>query len=303
VLALDIKQLKFLVALDETRHFGQAAARCHISQPTLSMRLRNLEEELDVVLVARSQRYEGFTEAGERVLAWARTLLAAHDGLFAEAAACRGQLVGDLRLGLAPLSSFNPIPYLQHLGRKFPELRFKLSSLTSDQILESLANNQLDLGLCYLEHVNPDYFESFPIVSTSLGLLYDTRHFQLEADDMSWEKIAKLPLGMISNGMHFRKIVDLAFLSRSLNPQPILESDSTHQLLQAIKAGFCCSIMPLNSGLNTHDQHLAFIPLPETDSLNFLGLVMRRTEPRSVVAQKCFAEACTLYAPVSSAGL
>ena len=95
---MDIKQLKFLCALDETRHFGQAAARCHVTQPTLSMRLRSLEEELGLELVRRSQRFEGFTEAGERVLAWARSLLAAQEGLYAEAA-CRGQLVGTLRLG------------------------------------------------------------------------------------------------------------------------------------------------------------------------------------------------------------
>lgn len=61
---MDIKQLKFLIALDQTRHFGQAAALCHITQPTLSMRLRNLEDELDLVLVKRGQRFEGFTEAG-----------------------------------------------------------------------------------------------------------------------------------------------------------------------------------------------------------------------------------------------
>ncbi|RBH53988.1 LysR family transcriptional regulator [Pseudomonas sp. MWU13-2860] len=95
---MDIKQLKFLIALDETRHFGQAAARCHITQPTLSMRLRSLEEELDLQLVNRGQRFEGFTAPGERVLAWARTVLAAYDGLQAEAAACRGNLVGTLRL-------------------------------------------------------------------------------------------------------------------------------------------------------------------------------------------------------------
>ena len=71
---MDIKQLKFLIALDETRHFGQAAARCHITQPTLSMRLRSLEEELDLPLVNRGQRFEGFTAPGERVLAWARTV-------------------------------------------------------------------------------------------------------------------------------------------------------------------------------------------------------------------------------------
>ncbi|MCG2582486.1 MAG: LysR family transcriptional regulator, partial [Marinobacter sp.] len=61
---MDIKQLKFLIALDKTRHFGKAAELCHVTQPTLSMRLRALEDELNLVLVARGQRFEGFTEAG-----------------------------------------------------------------------------------------------------------------------------------------------------------------------------------------------------------------------------------------------
>jgi DNA-binding transcriptional LysR family regulator len=81
---MDIKQLKYLIALDQTRHFGQAAALCHITQPTLSMRIRNLEEELNLVLIQRGQRFEGFTAEGERILAWARALLAAHDGLEAK---------------------------------------------------------------------------------------------------------------------------------------------------------------------------------------------------------------------------
>ncbi|MCF5542623.1 LysR family transcriptional regulator, partial [Pseudomonas syringae] len=126
---MDIKQLKFLIALDETRHFGQAAARCNITQPTLSMRLRNLEEELGLPLVNRGQRFEGFTAPGERVLAWARTVLAAYDGLQAEAAACRGHLVGTLRLGVVPLSSFDPLPLLHRLHQLHPNLRFELSSL------------------------------------------------------------------------------------------------------------------------------------------------------------------------------
>lgn len=65
---MDIKQLKYLIALEQTKHFGQAAALCHITQPTLSMRIRSLEEELDLELIQRSQRFEGFTEAGERIL-------------------------------------------------------------------------------------------------------------------------------------------------------------------------------------------------------------------------------------------
>ncbi|MBW8355712.1 MULTISPECIES: LysR family transcriptional regulator [Pseudomonas] len=293
---MDIKQLKFLIALEQTRHFGQAAARCHITQPTLSMRLRNLEDELDLILVTRGQRFEGFTEAGERVLAWAKTLLAAHDGLFAEAAACRGQLVGNLRLGLVPLSGFNPISYVQKLSASFPELKFSLSSASSDRIIEDIGNNQLDLGVCYLDHVNPNYLDFFEIGETRVGLLYDTRHFHFEGSEMSWEDAAELPLGMLSTGMHYRKSIDLSFRSRGLNPTPILESDSTYQLFQAIHEGFCCSIMPLDSGLDSPIDNLAFIQLPDASVLAPLGLVMRKTEPRSAIAEKCFAEAKKLFA-------
>ena len=174
---MDIKQLKFLVALDETRHFGQAAVRCHVTQPTLSMRLRSLEEELDLPLVNRGQRFEGFTAPGERVLAWARTVLAAYDGLYAEAAACRGNLVGTLRLGVVPLSSFDPLPLLQRLHREHPNLRFELSALSSEQILEQLANNRLDIGVSYLERLDSERFESLSFSEARMGLLYDQRFF------------------------------------------------------------------------------------------------------------------------------
>ncbi|MDE1169367.1 MAG: LysR family transcriptional regulator [Pseudomonas sp.] len=297
---MDIKQLKFLIALDQTRHFGQAAARCNITQPTLSMRLRNLEDELDVVLVNRGQRFEGFTQAGERVLAWARTLIAAHDGLYAEAAACRGQLIGDLRLGLVPLSSFNTTTFIKNLAERFPELRFRVSTLTSDDIFAGLANNQIDLGLCYLDQVNPAYFEFIELSSTRVGLLYDKRHFSFQAPGISWEDAAQLPLGMIVNGMHFRKSVDLSFRSRGLSPQPVLESDSTFQLVQALQAGLCCAVMPLDSGLESLNEHLAFLQLPDAEVIAPLGLIMRRTEPRSVLAEKCFAEARTFLAVTPS---
>ena len=135
---MDIKQLRFLIALDETRHFGQAAARCHVTQPTLSMRLRGLEDELGVELVRRGQRFEGFTEAGQRILAWARTLMAAHDGLYAEAQAFQGQLVGTLRVGLVPLASFDPMPLLQHLRLLHPKLHFQLQVLSTERILEAV---------------------------------------------------------------------------------------------------------------------------------------------------------------------
>lgn len=139
---MDIKQLKFLIALDQTRHFGQAAALCHITQPTLSMRLRNLEDSLGLMLVNRGQRFEGFTEAGERILAWTRTLLAAYDGLQAEAANCRGRIVGSLRIGMVPLSGFNVMDLLKPLISRYPQLQVQLSSPSSEQVTDGLSRNQ-----------------------------------------------------------------------------------------------------------------------------------------------------------------
>lgn len=286
---MDIKQLKFLIALDETRHFGQAAARCHITQPTLSMRLRSLEEELNLPLVNRGQRFEGFTAPGERVLAWARTVLAAYEGLQAEAAACRGHLVGTLRLGVVPLSSFDPMVLMQRLHKLHPNLRFELSSLSSEQIFEQLASNQLDVGVSYLERLDSERFDSLSLAQTRMGLLYDQRYFNFGDEPLSWESLIELPLGLLTSGMHFRKSIDHNFHSRGLNPLPMLQTDAVHQLLQAVHGGFCCAIMPLQGGLETLTEHLALQPIADAQTLTQLGLIMRRSAPRSALAEACFA--------------
>ncbi|HEK0907619.1 LysR family transcriptional regulator [Pseudomonas putida] len=292
---MDIKQLKFLIALDQTRHFGQAAALCHITQPTLSMRLRNLEDELDLVLVKRGQRFEGFTEAGERILAWAKTLLAAHDGLQAEAASCRGQVVGSLRLGTVPLASFNPMELLLPLREKYPELHFQLSSLSSEQIIDGLSRNQLDLGICYLDQVNVSFFDVIELGTTTMGLLHDTRHFQFDTEQLRWEDLDGLPLGLLSKGMHYRQSLDLSFRSRGLEPQAVLESDSTFQLIQALNAGICCAVMPLDCGLEELSEHLRIIPVADASIHSPVGLLLRRSEPRSAIAEQCFDEARALF--------
>lgn len=286
---MDIKQLKFLIALDETRHFGQAAARCHITQPTLSMRLRNLEEELDLPLVNRGQRFEGFTAPGERVLAWARTVLSAYDGLLAEAAACRGNLVGTLRMGVVPLSSFDPLPLLKQMHQQHPSMRFELSALSSEQILEQLASNQLDLGVSYLERLDPQRFEFLELAEARMGLLYDERHFSFGDDPLSWNSLMELPLGLLTAGMHFRQSIDHAFHSRGLHPQPILQTDAVHQLLQAVHGGFCCAIMPLDGGLEQLAENLRLQPIEDAQTLARLGLIMRQSAPRSPLAEACFA--------------
>ena len=99
-----IRQLTYLAALARERHFGRAARACHVSQPTLSSGIRRLEAELGVQIVQRSQRFEGFTYEGERVLGWAQRILADCEGLKDDLGSMRHGLSGRLRLGAIPTS-------------------------------------------------------------------------------------------------------------------------------------------------------------------------------------------------------
>ncbi|WP_197505123.1 LysR family transcriptional regulator, partial [Mycobacterium sp. 1245499.0] len=99
------RQLEYFVALAQERHFGRAASACYVSQPALSEAIRKLESELNVPLVRRGQKFEGLTPEGERLVPWARRILADRDALKQEVTALQAGLTGELRLGVVPAAS------------------------------------------------------------------------------------------------------------------------------------------------------------------------------------------------------
>lgn len=129
-----------------------------------------------------------------------------------------------------------------------------------------------------------------------MGLLHDTRHFQFDSDTLRWDALSDIPLGLLSKGMHYRQSLDLSLRSRGLEPHAVLESDSTFQLIQAINTGMCCAIMPLDCGLEDLSEHLRILPVADAAIHSPVGLLLRRSEPRSAIAEQCFAEACSLFA-------
>jgi DNA-binding transcriptional LysR family regulator len=128
-------------------------------------------------------------------------------------------------------------------------------------------------------------------MQTRMGLLYDQRFFRFEAAELTWEALIDLPLGLLSSGMHFRQSINHNFRSRGLTPTPLLETDVVHQLVQAVHGGLCCAIMPLYGGLDMLTKHLKLQPIEDAQTLAPLGLIMRRSAPRSALAEACFQEA------------
>lgn len=95
--------------------------------------------------------------------------------------------------------------------------------------------------------------------------------------------------------MYYRESIEISFKAKGLTPRYVFESDSTFQIIQAVQAGICCAIMPLNNGLEALSDNLEILPIAETHVDSQLALIMRQQEPVSTLAEKCFTEAQGIF--------
>ncbi|SHK29009.1 hydrogen peroxide-inducible genes activator [Rhodothermus profundi] len=153
---MTLTQLAYAVAVDTYRHFGRAAEHCHVSQPTLSMQLQKLEEELGVQLFDRSRKPILPTPIGERVLAQARVILRECERLYELVRENQETVQGTLKLGVIPTLSPYLMPLVTPLLQdQYPELTVQVDELTTEQILEALITDRIDAGLIATEEDRP----------------------------------------------------------------------------------------------------------------------------------------------------
>jgi LysR family transcriptional regulator, hydrogen peroxide-inducible genes activator len=148
---LKLKDLRYLVAVADLRHFGRAAARCFVSQPTLSAQLKKLEQSLGVQLIERAPNNVSLTAAGEEVVARARRIIEASDEVVALATASRDPLGGRLRVALLPTIGPYLLPQIAPLiRRRLPRLQLQLYEYQTAPMLEKLHSGELDVGILAL---------------------------------------------------------------------------------------------------------------------------------------------------------
>src|SRR4029077_4296419 len=144
--AMTLAELRYLVAVADLRHFGRAAERCRVTQPTLSSQLRKLEETLGVPLVERTTRFVTLTPIGTNVVAHARRILEEADQIAELVRHRHGTLMSVLRLGIIPTLSPYLLPLLlSRLHESFPELRLVLREDLTDNLIAALDAYSLDV--------------------------------------------------------------------------------------------------------------------------------------------------------------
>lgn len=200
------RQLEYFVALASERHFARAASACYVSQPALSEAIRKLEQELNVPLVRRGQKFEGLTPEGERLVHWARRILADRDALKQEVTALQTGLTGELRLGVVPAASTTVALLTDPFCTAHPLVRVQLEvNLRSAGIIERVRRFELDAGILYPDQqdtedllVTPLYHEQ-PVLLAAPGLLDGA------TDDIAWADAVQLPLCLLTQGMRGRR--------------------------------------------------------------------------------------------------
>jgi DNA-binding transcriptional LysR family regulator len=239
------RQLEYFVALARERHFARAAAACYVSQPALSEAIRKLEHELNVPLVRRGHAFEGLTPEGERLVLWARRILADHDALKQEVTALQSGLTGRLRLGVVPAASTTAALLIDPFCAAHPLARVGLeTSLRSAEVITLLRRFELDAGIIYLNGQDTEgllvtpLYEERPVLITSGELLTGP------VDSITWPEAFELPLCLLNQGMRGRQILDDALAGHGLEVAPQLETDSVASLYAQVGTGRWASIVP-----------------------------------------------------------
>jgi LysR family transcriptional regulator, hydrogen peroxide-inducible genes activator len=141
-------QLEYIVAVDTWRHFALAAENCFVTQPTLSMQIQKLEEELEMKIFDRSKQPVKPTEAGAEIIEQARTILAERNSLFETIQQKKGLLTGELRVGIIPTLAPYLLPlFIQPFAKKYPSVRLVVHEMMTELIISRLREGKIDAGI------------------------------------------------------------------------------------------------------------------------------------------------------------
>jgi len=295
---MDIRQLQYLAALAREKHFTRAAQACNVTQPTLSGRIRQLEQELGVPIVARGQRFIGLTPEGERVLKWAHLILDNWQSLTQELGQIRsrkGELAGRLVLGVIPSALPMVAPLTRAMQALHPQVDFTILSQSSEEILRNLDDFSIEAGITYLDNEPVEGLLQVPLYRERYCLFVAESHPLADRGAVTWLEAAQEPLCLLTPNMQNRRIIDRAFVASNAHPSPRLETNSIMNLLSSVRQMGLASIMPeyFIDALGRLEGVRA-IPLNEPKVEHAVGLVAVSRDPLSPLVSALIACATAL---------
>lgn len=278
MISLTLKHLRYFDALARHAHFGRAADSCGISQPALSVQIKELEAMLGSPLVERSARHIRLTSLGETFLERARQILVQVGELNDLVRSATGPLAGQLRLGIIPTVAPYLLPQVMTaLGRRMPGLDLYPRESVTKSLIADLLDSQLDAAIVALPISEPA-LQEFALFDEDFLLVRPLS----EADKPvpSAERLQEMRLLLLEEGHCFRDQA-LSFCDVSTaKPRYLMEGSSLSTLVQMVGAGMGLTLIPeMALPLETRVAQVSVARFPPPGPARRIGMVWRKTNP------------------------
>src|SRR5579864_4234940 len=273
-----LRQLRYFDALARHSHFGRAAAACAISQPALSMQIKELEEALGAVLIERGARQIRLTKFGEEAALRVREILRSVDELGDFARASRDRLAGRLRIGMIPTVAPYLLPaVIGNLTRTHPELDVHVRETLTPKLIQELAEGRLDAAIVALPVSEPSLAEVALFAENFLLV----RPGEAKGTPVpSSEMLREMRLLLLEEGHCFRDQA-LSFCNmQSSPPREVLDASSLSTLVQMVSAGMGVTLIPeMAVAVETRSASVSIARFRAPQPSRTIGMVWRKTSP------------------------
>ncbi len=280
---LKLKDLRYLVAVADTRHFGRAAERSFVSQPTLSAQLKKLEDYLGVQLIERAPKRVQLTAAGEEIVERARRILDASEEIVELARGHRDPLAGRIRLALLPTIGPYLLPNVAaRLRKQLPRLELMLYEYQTDPMLEKLHSGEIDVGILALGSVSLDGLDSCELYREPFMVAMPAGHKLAQRSSIKVDDLSHETLLLLEDGHCLRdQALDICS-STDVNEKQDFRATSLETLRQMVAAGVGITLLPELAGRGAYGnaRGVAIKPFAKPVPTRTIGAVWRKSSAR-----------------------
>ncbi len=234
---ITLTQLEYIVAVDTYRHFGRAAEHCFITQPTLSMQIKKLEEDLEIIIFDRSKQPLIPTDVGKRIIEQSRIILKETEKVNDIVKDHKNLISGELKIGIIPTLAPYLLPlFIGNYKRKYPNILITVQELTTENIVDHLKRDLLDVGVL-VTPLKEDRINERPIFYEEMMLYSHEKHPLHNKEKVKVKDIATPEIWLLSDGHCFRhQVINLCSFKGASNEElPFhFESGSLETLMNII---------------------------------------------------------------------
>ena len=275
---MNLRELEYLVALDEERHFHRAAERCYVSQPTLSGQLKKLEEELGVLLVERTSRQVIMTDVGSAVAEQARKVLAEARGIKDIASSFHDPMTGELHVGLIPTVAPYLLPIIMPaLRKRYPELKLWLHEQQTSILLEKLQRAELDLLILALP-VEAHSFVELDLFKEPFMLAAPVNEQLGKKQCVSLSDLGDKELLLLEEGHCLRDHILDSCLTEGVSENAGFHASSLETLRHMVGEGMGMTLLPQLAvpARKLKSDPIRYIPFNEPQPSRRIGMLYRK---------------------------